>query len=283
MAQQRNRLKPTPETLQQLYALSGNVCAFHEDEYVCDHVLMDAKRRFVGQLCHIEAVAPGGERHNPNQTDEECRSFENLLFLCYRHHRVTNDEDAWPVEALKKMKAEHEARFAAIGSSSVSALAASEAIAKELSVRDRSKDTRLRPPESLIAFSAFFGWTEDAEERQANIDLLLPFLEAFARTPREPRQLMQVIIARGEDDNGALRVPYPELQQATELSQRDLNDLIHTLDKADLVRVDEDAPPSVYAVAFEGWGFWKQLREYAPANRLSLDDFLLDLRFDLLD
>lgn len=65
----------------------------------------------IGQLCHIEAAEPGGERFNPNMTNEERRSAANLVFMCYRHHTETNDVDRFTVVDLRKMKSDHEYRF----------------------------------------------------------------------------------------------------------------------------------------------------------------------------
>lgn len=96
------------ENLKLLLARSGNQCAFSD----CSHPIFDDNNLFVAQLCHIEAVSPKGQRYNPNKTDEEINSIDNLLFLCYRHHKVTDNVDLYNVEKLKKIKVNHEAKFA---------------------------------------------------------------------------------------------------------------------------------------------------------------------------
>jgi len=63
---------------------------------------------FVAQICHIEAAEPGGQRFNPSSTDEQRRSFDNLLLLCYKHHIETHDISRYDVYALKDMKQRHE-------------------------------------------------------------------------------------------------------------------------------------------------------------------------------
>jgi hypothetical protein len=55
---------------------------------------------------------PDGERYNPNQTDEDRRSYENLLILCYQHHIETDEVDEFPIELMKDIKQKHEASFA---------------------------------------------------------------------------------------------------------------------------------------------------------------------------
>lgn len=98
------RLAITRETLISLFAKSGNVCAFPG----CTHELVTARNLFVGQVCHIEAANPGGQRYNPNSTDEERRSATNLILLCYRHHRETDEVVAFDSNALRSMKHQHE-------------------------------------------------------------------------------------------------------------------------------------------------------------------------------
>ena len=107
MSEQPKRLTPKQKTLRELFLKSGNQSAFPG----CNRIIINDEGVFVGQLCHIEAAERGGERFNPNQTNEERRAFSNLLLLCYEHHIITNDEDLYPVSALKKIKAEHEAKY----------------------------------------------------------------------------------------------------------------------------------------------------------------------------
>ena len=101
------RLSIKSEVLRELYLKSGNQCAFPG----CTHPLVDENGNFVGQICHIEAAMEGGERFNPKMSNEERRNYDNLILMCYDHHIETNDVEKYPVEKLKQMKAEHEAKF----------------------------------------------------------------------------------------------------------------------------------------------------------------------------
>ncbi|MGG6269349.1 hypothetical protein ACQ4M3_41765 [Leptolyngbya sp. AN03gr2] len=91
-----------------LLAQSGNRCAFPG----CKHPIIDEKHNLVAQLCHIEAVSPEGQRYNSKQTDEERNGYDNLLFLCHRHHVETDNIDEYPVQRLKDIKYQHESQFA---------------------------------------------------------------------------------------------------------------------------------------------------------------------------
>lgn len=101
------RLPPKELTIKKLFALSGNVCAFPS----CAQRLVTDEEALVGEVCHIEAAEPGGERYNPNQTDEARRSFANLILLCANHHKITNNVTLYPVDIMRGMKARHEAQF----------------------------------------------------------------------------------------------------------------------------------------------------------------------------
>ncbi len=96
------------ETYRSLFAKTGNQCAFPN----CSHPLVDEDNDFIAQICHIEAATSGGERYNPDMSDEQRRSPNNLIVLCYRHHVKTNNEKVYTTEVLHRMKQEHERKWA---------------------------------------------------------------------------------------------------------------------------------------------------------------------------
>jgi hypothetical protein len=93
MKEEPKRLKPKPETLRVLFLKSGNLCAFPNSKAL----MMNEKGVFIGQLCHIEAAEEGGERFNPHMTNEDRRAAANLMLMCYPHHKITNDEQEYPI------------------------------------------------------------------------------------------------------------------------------------------------------------------------------------------
>jgi hypothetical protein len=99
-----NPTGPGTATIKRLFAVSGNKCAFPK----CGSLLVDGKK-VVGKICHIKAKNEGGPRYDPNQTTEERHSHDNLILLCGRHHDVIDDdEDAYTVEYLHRLKERHE-------------------------------------------------------------------------------------------------------------------------------------------------------------------------------
>jgi hypothetical protein len=101
------RKAPRADTLKRLYALSGNECAFPG----CIHPIFNDSGLYIAELCHIEAANANGERYNTRQTDHHRNSADNLLFLCHRHHKETDDVIEYTVERLKQIKIDHENRF----------------------------------------------------------------------------------------------------------------------------------------------------------------------------
>lgn len=98
------RLTILLSTQKKLFLRSGNQCAFPS----CSKSLVDNNDRLKGQICHIEAAMPGGERFNGNMSNEERRSYDNLILLCFDHHDETNDTANYSVRMLKEMKRNHE-------------------------------------------------------------------------------------------------------------------------------------------------------------------------------
>ena len=104
---QMARKAPKLDTLRILYAISGNQCAFPD----CTHSLFNDDGLYIAQLCHIEAANENGSRYNENKTDDDRRSVDNLMFLCHRHHKETDNVKKFSVEKLREIKRTHEAKF----------------------------------------------------------------------------------------------------------------------------------------------------------------------------
>jgi hypothetical protein len=96
--------RPTDATIKRLFARSGNSCAFPK----CAVEIVQGNT-LVGEICHIKAARPGGPRYDPRQSAAERHGYDNLILLCGTHHTVIDDdEEAYTVERLIKMKNDHE-------------------------------------------------------------------------------------------------------------------------------------------------------------------------------
>lgn len=150
------RLAPTRDTLRELYLKSGNRCAFPG----CEKSLFNIKGVFVGQICHIEAAEPGGERFNNKQTNEQRRAPANLVLMCYDHHVETDDVDKFPVTAMVRIKTEHEKKFSDVVGTML------------MTVTDHTTLTTALVPSNLTTINAVLKWgNSDKELREPLAEL----------------------------------------------------------------------------------------------------------------
>jgi hypothetical protein len=274
------RLAPTPETLRQLYLLSGNECAFPG----CRASIIGAGGDFIGQICHIEAAMPGGERFNSAMTNEQRRAASNLLLMCYRHHVETDDVNAYPVERLRQIKAEHEARY-------------SEGMRHLIdSVVDWTETSEFTPPSTLRAFNAHFGWsTSDAEEIEGNVAAAVEVAEQLRALSLPARETLALLVRRGRAvSRNNLDVGYAlllqEIEDVTGMSPHEVLARVGQLSERNLARIeledwqfDEFTGPFAVAVGITDYPSYSQIRSYCEANGIAIAEILVELRFDLLD
>jgi hypothetical protein len=104
----------TPLTLKLLYSRSGNCCAYPECRFDLTY-----EEGNLSDICHIEALNPGGPRYNsdPSIDDKDRNAEPNLMLLCKHHHNIidqknSNNEPYYTSEQLKAMKQEHVDFFA---------------------------------------------------------------------------------------------------------------------------------------------------------------------------
>jgi len=99
------RAEPTEKTIRQLFALSGNLCAFPH----CKVPIVELSGSITGEICHIKARHKLGPRFDGTQSDEDRHALSNLVLLCRRHHKIIDSEpDVYMAEALTEMKLLHE-------------------------------------------------------------------------------------------------------------------------------------------------------------------------------
>jgi len=83
----------------------------------------------LGEVCHIKGLRRDAARYDAVQTPSERNDFDNLILLCANHHTVIDsDEEAYTVERLLKMKAEHEAGATSISDADAEKVAESYSI-----------------------------------------------------------------------------------------------------------------------------------------------------------
>lgn len=97
--------------IKKLFSFCGNQCA----EPNCTNGIIGKDGiTVVGEICHITAANTHGPRYNPDLTDDERRSYENLILLCPEHHKLIDNpdnKDLYSEALLKQWKQNHVRKF----------------------------------------------------------------------------------------------------------------------------------------------------------------------------
>lgn len=107
----------TQGTERALYTFSAATCYFTDCQTPVI-VFVDGEPVSNVEIAHIRGAVPGSPRYDLTMTDDERRSFANLILLCTPHHKIVDrlHPDDYPVEVLADWKAQHERDFGADGS-----------------------------------------------------------------------------------------------------------------------------------------------------------------------
>ncbi|MEZ8544796.1 hypothetical protein AB6C74_18245 [Vibrio splendidus] len=207
------------DVLRELYMRSGNICAFPE----CNHPIMNSDGVYVAQMCHIEAASPKGQRYNKNQTDDERAGYDNLLLMCYRHHKETDDVQAFPVSKLKQIKKDHEAKFSSV----------LDALAND--VHDLAYSATIQIPTSLSKF-VVLGDITSAEEADY-LDELQELSQQLLPLSPVTRKILMLALRRVDNE----QVNFFDFIQSVSMPERDVFNHLRSLESAGLISDNEDS------------------------------------------
>lgn len=265
------RLPLTRDTVRELYLKSGNRCAFPG----CNQSMFNDNGDFVGQICHIEAAEPGGERFNKNQTNEQRRHSSNLVLMCYPHHVATNDVDKYPVTAMVRIKTEHEKKF-------------SDVVGSMLSVTDHTTLTKASVPTNLNRLAAVLKWKLSEEEHEEVLTEFTEIIDNLSNVPIPSREFFLILVRRGEDGrfNADLQCSVGVIKQATGLNNDELRECFGILDNAgftfDNDRDDMGVQQVGIAKAPSDWTLWSDLRKFCKKQDIDLAVMIVNLDFSSL-
>lgn len=267
------RLAPTRETLRELYLKSGNRCAFPG----CKKALFNAKGVFVGQICHIEAAEPGGERFNKRQTNEQRRHPSNLVLMCYDHHVETNDVLNFPVDRMMRIKEEHEKLYSDVVGSMLKTVTDHTTLTQPLFAKNLKKIDRV------------LRWNNSDDELADALKELSSITTKLAKVPMPSRELFLIIVNRGKEGrfSGALEVSVPEVQQATNLTSSELRECFSILDGHGFTYDNDTNDFGVQMVGIaspsSGWPLWAEIKSFCKKEKIDLSQIIINLDFSLLD
>jgi hypothetical protein len=266
---------------------SGNECAFPK----CRRVLVNSRGQWVGEVCHIEAAMPGGERFNSGMTNEARRAAQNLLLMCHEHHIETNDMDEFTVTRLREYKSSHESAFAVQAPTlSDDALEAAVKEIVESDIVDLTDRMVLRTPQTLVSYNRELGHGLSPGELRGSLEILTPALETLRRVPIDTRAVFAIAVDRSDDYSGGFGVPMHEIEHATGLDWEIVMLHARTLERYGLAGREDDYDGDshtslMYFVPMEidGWPFWGEFKAFCAAKGIEPKPLINQLRFDVLD
>lgn len=272
------RLAPTPTVTRNLYAASGNRCAFPG----CDSPLMRADGVLVGQIAHIEAASKDGPRFNKDMSNEERRAQANLMIMCATCHKVIDTDVAkWTVQKLQALKAEHEAIYTG----------AIDLLRRQ--VGDITEGVTWTPPENLGAVYA--PGDLEPDELQQSIEDVNQIAAKMAGIPIGARSVLALVIIRGEARNSGVHwntevtIPLALLKQIVDCSESELVDHMNVLEHVGYGWLEEpwDGDQWEYQVGNStgglGWKLFADIKRLAAGDAKTIRRVIIDLDFTVLD
>lgn len=264
------RLAPSAETLRELYLKSGNQCAYPG----CRNIMINEDGQFIGQVCHIEAAEPRGERFNPSQSNEDRRQFSNLMLMCYEHHTVTNDVSKFTVERMRKMKEEHEKKFFDV----VGTIRRS--IVDHATLSGPNKSISLRKITSALE------WSLTDDDLVPMVQEVSELADRLSVVPIPARELFAIILNRAE--SGAIFcAPEAEVRLAADLDVAEMRNMLAILDKYGFV---SDGGNDFFGVhmlrikdAKSGWPIWQDIKNFCTKEEVNISQIVVGLDFSVLD
>jgi len=272
MAEEVKRLEPTKDTLRELFLKSGNECAFPG----CNHKVISSDGVFLAQICHIEAASEGGERFNPNQTNEDRRAFSNLLLMCHAHHKITDDVHQYTVQRLQDIKEQHESKFTDV----ISTI--------QNSFHDHTQSSMVKASLTLNRINKVLSWKNTSEELAENLEEVNAFSERLRTLPVQARQLYCLMIKIAEHQTHmGYNVSVHELKLRTGVDGNSLREVINVLDKYGFIQEgfpdDMNLPTIQISELSSGWPIASDLKDFCEKEKFALEELINDLNFSILD
>jgi hypothetical protein len=276
------RLVIKQETIKKLYLYSGNECAFPG----CSARIIDDEGDVVAQLAHIEAAEEGGPRYNDSQSDEERRHFDNLLYLCYLHHKKT-DGPTYTVEKMKDMKRRHEARF---GDHAVRRM--------QEALQDL---TELVSPEGSFSLGRLtqleeYAFEVESLELRTTSEGVREFASQLSDIPLQHRSLLRILLEKGAPTHDRplnYEMPIHELEERIGMGYAELGPRLNLLERRGFVEIEAEynefpmlqTRDQYASITYEDGrterfdtGIWELLVDFCRETGVPLTTFFNDLK-----
>lgn len=276
------RLSPTTETLRRLYTVSGNQCSFPR----CIKPMFNNEGNFVGQVCHISAAMTGGERFDPQMTNEQRRDFDNLMLMCYDHHIETNKENEYPTQRLRQFKKDHEKRFTNFDT--MIAL-------MQDSIVDVTSTIKASSIDNLQALNIDTSGNQyDQPFDTDDINAFNSMIKVFETLSPQARKTFAISLSRSKYEKNFLghdseKIYFDPMEIERVTGQR-LNPIFNELEANELIYLDEvdvgnDRTVRGYRIYFKDSevNFWDSIRVYCKEHSLDVVDIVSYMKFTVFD
>lgn len=272
MPEEVKRLNPKSEVLRELYLKSGNLCAYPG----CNSLLLNKDGVFIGQICHIEAAEEGGPRFNPNMTNEERRSYSNLMLMCYEHHKVTDDVNKFPKERLYGMKIRHEEKYGNFLEKIIN------------SIKDYGIDDNFREAKNCLKMSDVLEWGLNEIECYQSAVALNKLLAKLKNLPPETKKLLSIMVSRAYNKpRYGLIIPLHEIEKVTFFDSKKISENMEILKRSgithDIEQDDEDGYYLARLCTSDGWQHWEDIKLFCEKEKIDLDEITVKLNFEIFD
>lgn len=266
------RMAPTPSTVKKLFAYSGNACARPD----CDARLVDETGTMLGKIAHICAAEKGGARYVDSMTDDQRRSFHNLIIVCPTCHDVIDDPDnsqKFSAEVLRTWKRSHEQRFQS----------AERQLLKTL--RDTTQSSLPSYPQNLRRLLRVFDLGEP-EELPEELPGVVDFIDRLKELPLEQRTFAIKLAERMRRLNVS-QLDTQDVIGAFQISAYKLNQHAGLLEIHQLGDINQSITPDRYDIRLwdrkPGGNPWIEMLDFCDVTGDAVEELILDLNFDLYD
>lgn len=252
----------------------------------CDGLIIDSTGVVLGHVCHIEAAMPDGARFNINMTNEQRRAGTNLVLMCGGHHAQIDSkqyEKEYDLERVRKIKRNHEASFKGIGDS----------LRKSFRSAYSDATDRLNPTGSGLCKrleQILPDCIVDEDDAKIRAKQLGEYTERMRKVPEPERDFMLVVIRRAakldsansvlvhvDDVKNALGIPVTRMKSLGKAMER------HDVGDIDLYSTNGEDEPHVYVRDPSDYVSWFDIVRFSDKSGTALEDFVIRLKFGLLD
>jgi hypothetical protein len=218
---------------------------------------------------------PGGQRFNPNQTNEQRRSYENLMLMCYDHHKITDNVEQFPVQRLKDMKKLHEQKFIDI------------AAKLQESINDLTALCEVSYSKCCKKINTVLNWGNSVDELIEVSRDINTYADKLKNLPKDTRKIFSIMIDRSTEVTFGAMVVLHEIEQVTGLrtvEMRQHYEMLHRYGFLSHIDDDDYGHPICFINELEsGWPFWIYLKQFSEKTRITLEEIVVNLNFGLLD